>query len=416
MANWLYFILVAVVAGFLITWFLPGTGIYIAITGFGMIFGLGLWSGRIKFQNIGKKPAMTLTVIMALGFFYFGGFAMLIPGMDMSLFGGLGTATVAGVPGAVTSPVVPATGCAAGAQNYGEATTITLHTYDLESNTPYASEVDLTTNCLVYKISGTGESYLYTSDDTSNAQDTGAAAVGDVVRIYCGGTSYYADVSEACITNAAQSIDIDAHTIQTETNMQITGYDDTEAATLSAGTNTSQEDYDITMGADAEESFYLKLKANAANAAFRLGGIAALARNHTDKISLVSGGFTAGTVPDFLTNLEIGGSAAAMENNITGESYNYFWRINTPVMLHEWDSVKYQFSVETDSTDPVTTNDFLDSNMAIICFLDAQYAKGDDGLMHLDVYQHDSGEANVGMTEDFTLPVGKTTCVVIELI
>jgi hypothetical protein len=182
----------------------------------------------------------------------------------------------------------------------------------------------------------------------------------------------------------------------------------------------SQEQFDITIGAGGSENFDLKIKVSDADEAFYLTGLATLAVGNVTDIDVKTGGWVATATPDFLENVDIADASYGVNStnsaNLSDQTYSAY-RLSSPVLLEEWDSKRYTFTMETHvSNDPVTNTGFGASDMAIVCFLDGLWERGDDGQMYFDFYKHDSGEENVGVTESFTLPYAGKTCTVIEAI
>jgi hypothetical protein len=323
------------------------------------------------------------------------------------------------VPGAVTptAPAVSGLSCAESISPEIRGTTATLdvNAWDLESDTPYSTAVDANPT-YVYKNGNSGGDYVTSITDTSGATVSGYS-VGDIAYLYPTGTTYYGEALEGvCVDTQRKSVSLNVHKIATETDMQITGYDDTGTTTLTSGTS-GQEDYEISMGASEKKTFYIKLKMNAANEAFNLGGIAVRLLNDAKALRLIESGFDKVATPTFLDNVNIAiNDSPSYSVNITG-GYDFVWKKTTPQLLKEWDSVKYQFEVESSTTDP-TADDTVSptsADLVILQFVDAQWARGEDGRVYLDFYQHDANEGNVGMSETVTSPLGKTTGTIIEL-
>lgn len=407
MAGWIGPLVLFLILAYVGTTYLGITGLWLTVA-----FAVGVLA-LLKYLNVGfvkafpfNKRMSGIVALVAIGY------VALSLGWLSMLGLQLPTAAVT-LPAASVAPTT-STACSASVSEEirGTSATVTFNAWDKESDTPYSATVN--PSLLVFKNGNYVGSASGTSGSVSNVK------VGDVLSVYANETtsaSYYMDALESlCIDGQQITIDLDAHTRASESNMQITGYDDTEATALSAGTNSSQEDYDITMGASETATFYLKIKTNDADEAFRLGGVALLCVNDCEDVDIQSSGFTKIPTPDAFENVaQIGGTAADFGSNLTQQDYDVY-TLNTPILLSEWDSEKYQFEVESSSTDPSTTNTFSSSDMVIACFIDTGWTRGDDGKMYLDVYQHDSAESNVGVIEDIQEPVGKSTCTVIELI
>ncbi len=401
MNRWIIFAIL-----FVVTWFWLGT--MFGITGgllHTVIFVLALASllTAIGFKAIPfalKKQWLWLIAIVGFGYL----------AMSYGWLGGMFPS--AGVTPPATTVTTPQ-GCRASVTTelLGKASTLDVNAWDMESNTPYSSAVDLTTNCHIYKNGNKATDYIGPSADTS-AEELSGYTVGDTIYYYCGGTGYYADPIEGlCVETQRQPLSIEAHAIMPEANSAITAYDDTGSTALSATASANYGDYNLTLGAGSEESIYIKLKNNVANKAYQFcaWGIVKF-YNITDvKPQNVEATYTEVPTPVHMESV-------AVEVNTTTASLTRdyaMYKAGSPIMLHEWDSIKEQFVVTAHSTnDPQDRQSLTTSNnmngFAIIA-KDCTYARGDDGLIHFDFYGHDTSEADVGLDETETSPRGKQT-------
>jgi len=328
------------------------------------------------------------------------------------------------IPGAVTpvssissvSSVTPSS-CMSSVSDEirGTAATIDLNAWDLESNTPYSSAVDFSTNCYIYKNGNAATDYVTTSADTSAATLSGYS-VGDTIYMYCGGSTYYGEPVEGlCVQTQRFPVAINAHTIVAETDLSTTVFDDTGATALTAGDGGA--DYDMTLGAGGEDTIYAKLKVNVANKAYQFCGWGTFTFYNISSVTVLGddagGTYTKVASPLHMSNLDVATNATAT-STVYG-TYTFFKR--SPLLLHEWDSVKTQINVKAHaSNDP---NGFgptaSTANGFALLAKDCAYARGDDGKMYLDIYSHDTSEADVGLGETEISPQGKTAGVTIEV-
>jgi len=407
-------ILIFLLAAFLVyTFLLP----WIGVTGFlgmalftvGLLMAIRVWANQ-KWAFPWPVKGTWVAVILIVGAFMGGLFSM-------ETLSGLGAALVPGE--AIVTPISPEPVSAADCRSQvteelrGKAATLRVNAWDMESNTPYSAAVDLTTECWIFKNGNQPINFISNSSDTSDASISGFV-VGDTVYIYCGGASYYTDPIEAyCVETEAPQLSINTHTIDAESDIQITGYDDSGATALSAGT-TDQEDYYITLGAGGEETVYLKLKVNSANAAYDHCAWGTVAMANLTSFKPASG-YTKSITPLWATDV-------AIEVNATGSitatsSYGIWKRDGGTYRLHEWDSIKPQFVVKADATgDPVQNNNDLGSTsvLAVALSVDCQYARGTDGRIYYDYYEHTDAEDDVGLAETEANPYGKEVGVIIE--
>ena len=357
--------------------------------------------GVFRALPIPKRQETIALIIVGVILLFTGGFSFI--GLDFS--GMITGATI--TPAAPTSAAVQTCKASIPSENLGKSATVTINAYNKESNTPYSSAVDTQ----VYIVDDEGN--VVKSSDTT-AYSLQSYSTGDVISVYGGDSSYYVDPKEnICIDKSAFPLDLDVHAAVAASNLQITCYDNTGSATLSSGTNSSQEDYDITIGADGEDSFYCKLKVNVANKAYNLYAVGTLVSNDIDECEPQDSVWTAIDTPKFLDGIGVGAVSSSDADAISDGSYNT-WILPEPILMTEWETKKYQFNFAASSTDPATNGDFKSSDMAVVCFLDGIYERGSDGNIYFDFYKHDEAESDVGVDNSEDTPVGKQDCVVIE--
>ena len=402
------------IAAFLVyTFLLP----WIGISGFlaSVLFTVGILAALKVFAKQSwafpwSIRGLWVVVILFLGALFGGIFSF-------AAIGNLGASMVSGEQivqplGEVTS-AVPAL-CSVSSELQGKTSTLQVNAWDMESNTPYSSAVDLLATCYLYKNGNSAENYVTVTSDTAAGSVTSGFAVGDTLYVYCANATYYTDPIEGlCLDKQEMPVNIKAHKIAGESNMAITGYDDTGGTALSAGTAT-QEDYYVTMGANEEQSLYLKLKVNAANMAYDLCGVATYALTNISSLKPAGSEYTSVATPEWGKNI-------AIKFNETGsltvtKDYSFFKR-SSALRLHEWESVKDEFVIKTTTTgDPVqsTNDESVSTSCAGALYVDCAWAKGGDGKMYYDFYVHDDGQADVGLAETETSPLGGQVGVVIE--
>jgi len=277
--------------------------------------------------------------------------------------------------------------------NAGDGATITFNAYDLEQSTETSQAVPIS----VYNQNGVK---LQDVDSYMSSTSLTNAVVGDTLSLAGGNSSYYVDpANDLGIDSIQKTFKIGAHKIQTEANMLITGYDDTASTALSAADNSSQEDYQISLGASQEKSIYFKVTNNAADAMFRVGGVCTGTEGNVSAFKPADNLWEEAIVPDGLSD------AISWFNNgneqTTGE-LDKCWRLKVPIDLHEFDDVKYKFTIKAKTTDP-TQNE---GSEAYLLFLDGAHAESSDGTMIFDFYKHDETEGSVGLAETSASPAG----------
>lgn len=288
-----------------------------------------------------------------------------------------------------------------------KASTIDVNAFDQESTTPYSAAVD--TNAFVF-VNG-----VYKTTMTDTSATTLSAAVGDTLYVAGGNGTYYIDsVDNYCVDGERPTLELGAHTVVSSTDLSTTAYDDSGSAALTTGSNTSCEDYYITLGANGEQVVYLKVKVDAAAHSFRLGGVAVAPLGNVKTVE-PSGSdknlFTKIATPANFSKITVSINDTVMNGgNATGLIDYQVYKLKTPVLLHQWESAKYQFTITAGATDParVICNASSGNQHGVaFVWLDAVPARGTDGAIYDDVYTHVIGETNVGLAENMTNPIGK---------
>lgn len=408
-------------------------GIAIAIIalwiGIGMVFGPGIGTlytamlliGSLailkftpfsNFSPIPAKWAMHIAIVgIVLPLFLMGTLSTLLGQM------GLSEASFITSEDSVAPPVMIKTAgeCTATSELMGKTSTPDVLRSDGQSNSDTNIGV---TNTAIY-VNGVRKKRMTEVDYA-----TFNAAVGDSVSFYGGNASYYGDaLTNVCIENQRPTIELVAHKVATESDMEITCYGDDATTALTTGT-TNEEDYELALVADEDSSFYCKIKNAAANAAFDLCAIATLSNNDVEDCKLLSwhSGTTAGgattfketVVPIFLkTNVKINDTNAV---NVT--DYDRAFRLDKTQRIQEFEWTKWQFEISADATNNPAADDAgstaAATSVCIVQFLDCNWAEGKDGKPYYDFYAHTDAQTNVGMSETILSPYGKETGVIIE--
>lgn len=396
--------------------FLPSVASSLIVT---TVFVLGIAALLAAFTNFRTFPfklnkMLTIVVGAALVVGALSS-AGVISGIDLPF----GTQTAS-----LSAPVTTTTASAASCQQkvnpniLGKASTLDVNAFDLESDTPYSAAVDLTTNCWIYKNGNKNSNFVSTTSDTSAATLSGFA-VGDTAYVYCGGTTYYTEPVEGlCVESERQPLTINTHTIEGVASLDITGYDSTGSATLSAGFSNGP-DYNITAGANEVNAFEIKLKVNSANNAWQHCGWAIADFNITHA-KPIGGDYGATYRQDptrlFLKDLTVGISNSPTADSVTTTKSYSPWVLDNPVLLSEFDEIQDRFEIKAPSSDPLGTehNSTRFSGVGVST-LDCAYNRGDDGNIYLSYFAKTSAEGNVGASESLTSPIGGDNTVLIGL-
>jgi len=414
----------------------------IGMKGIAILVGIFLLSSYVVAPYLGLSgmiPVLAVTALIAVLLTKTKGFnplgksfksntflmGLLIPLFVIGLYAGyfesfgLNAASFGLVPGSTSTPMpfieTPTEvkdACKASVNPYiiGKAATVTITAYDKESTTPYSGGV----NAALF-IARNGDILSTIDGSMSNY------AVGDVINIYGqdNSTGYYVDDKlGVCINSEAFPVSLDAHAVAATASVTVSCFDDTGASACSSGTNATEEDFDITLSASEETTFFLKVKEATAVKSFNLFGVATRVTNDIATCEPTGSEWIERTVPDFM-NKNLAASANPTGTNVTN-GYGNFWTLGTPenpnnVLLTEYQWRKYEFKIKAGTTDPSNTDLFSSSDMCIACFFDATRTRGEDGKLYYDAFTHTSSEANVGFVENYTHPEGGTgACVVIE--
>jgi hypothetical protein len=308
----------------------------------------------------------------------------------------------------------------------GVSSTATVYLRDQENNDPQTA---ISAGNIAVLING--ETRVSLGGMGTNG-DTFTAPVGSKYEIWGGNGTAYVEYTSGCILDETMTINVKGHTAEAIGDLAITCYDSTGATALSGGTNSSQEDYDITLGANEDSVFYCKQKVGTADAAYDLLAIitksngdiddtilnafdsATCQADHMSCKNAGSVGFKEVVVPKFLRNIIIIPNEEGAGDNMTSASYDHAYLFDEVIRLQEFDEVKYHFTIEAGATNPATNLDFANQDCGIVCFMDGVWDDGSDGMGHLSFYTVDGSESNVGRTEDFARPTGRDACVVIE--
>jgi hypothetical protein len=365
-------------------------------------------------KNWAKGLGAGMVIVSIFGLGLFGAPTWLAPVYNAIFGGGIFTgAAVLGQPIGTTPADISA--CQAGmtGEQLDDTASVTVNAYDLAAAAGKTTAVDLSTSCRFYS----NGVYVKASSDTSDpSAETGAWGLGDALSIYCGGTSYYTTpIENYCVRTKAVSLELDSYALSTaSTGISIAGYDKNMNALTAAG-NTTTADYDVTLGASEEEVIYLELTQDTANKAYNLIAVATASFNDIDYVKPSGSEFTQELTVEWLEDVSISDDDNAGTTNHTKDFKVY--KLASPVLLREFESVKYKFTIKAGSTDPSATDNVWSTlDGGVVCFLDGTYSKGYQGGEFLDYHDHaePGSEADVGWANAVWIPAGGYDCVVLE--
>jgi hypothetical protein len=375
-------------------------------------FGIGI-------PIVGKKLAQWITIIAFIGLIGTGGFFTIMNTFGINLALPLGSfdqtqefISYMDVEPEDTAEFSQCSKSAIGDELWGKTATVTVNAYDQEAANPYSSAVDV--DCHVWKHTGTGWKYIPPKlTDTSAASVTGLS-VGDYIKITGSdatstSSAYYLDEEEFCIDSQSFNPELDAHAWPAGSNLKTVAYDNKGNA-LSSGT-TNESDYYLALGANEDKQIQIETTTNVAVKAYRFCGYATAEFNDIDDFYPTSSDFTHVVTPKWLKNVAV----IINETSAGTISTDYdVYKLDTPFYLTEWEDVIYDFTIEAGSTNPATAKGTTSVDGAVVIALDCADVRGADGNMYDDIHDHTITQANAGLDEAETSPIGGTEGVLIE--
>ncbi len=248
----------------------------------------------------------------------------------------------------------------------------------------------------------------------SNTSSTVSSIPEDTVLSFYGGSSaYYLEPLTNHKLTVGDKINLVGATIQAESSMLITVYDDTGSTALTASTNTTYNDYKITLGEGQEKTVYIKLSNNGADKRFDVKAICTGAEGvNVSSLEIKGTDWTKAIVPVVVDNAQVTTTLDDSTTTTADYSLCYVYKAGTDesIKLDEWeDTPLIKASVNAKSgKNPA-------QDVVFFTVLDGAWARGSDGKGYFDFYQHDGDEGNVGLTETISSPLGKQLGAIIEL-
>ena len=404
--------LLALLASVVVLWFVagyilgPGTGTIVILAFIALVLSATKYFGWYPILPGTKKTALAIGVVSLAILLVMGGWLAALQSYMAP------QATIGGTPrfGSTTPPVTTATtGCVVSDELRGKTVTVNLNAYDQESSTPASSAVDVST-VYVYKKVGNSWDLLGSTSDTTAYTGLSGITAGDEIKFSGGGASYYVDDKIVCMNSQSITVNLDAHAVCPEANMAITIFD-SDGTELSDGTST-EDDYTMALGANEDKQIDVKLKVNVANKMFRVGGVATCEFNDVDDVYPVSSDFVIDHVYKDIKGDTVSADETNDDANFT--CYDEFYKLKTPVELHQWESKTWSFVVEGGSTEPNGGGGSTSLDGFALLFVDSCPAIGDDFLTHDQPYAQTTAEANVCLDETETSPYGKQLGAIVE--
>lgn len=236
-----------------------------------------------------------------------------------------------------------------------------------------------------------------------------------VLSFYGGDGTYYLEPLTDRKLSVGDKVTLNGATIQAESSMVITLYDDTGATALTAADVTAAHDYKATLGQGQEEPIYIKISNNGADKQFNVKAICTGAEGtNVSSLEIKGSDWSKVTVPTFVENGAVSVNLTEADATLTSTEYDlcYVYKsgTNEVIALEEWEDsplIKASIVAKTDKNPA--------DDVVFLTVFDGAWARGKDGKGYFDFYQHDGDEANVGLAETLNSPLGKQLGAVIEL-
>jgi len=263
----------------------------------------------------------------------------------------------------------------------------------------------------------TSKEWLNPSSTDTN--DTIATIPEETVLSFYGGdaTYYLYPLTNREIT-VGDVVTLNGATVQAESSIATVVYDDTKATALSAATITAAADYKITLGSGQTKAVYIKVSNNGESARVDLKAICTgFGGVNISTFDVVDTDWTEVDIPKAVSNSQVSvnlSASVAAGIAVSDADYKacfvYKEGTNEVLRLDEWeDTPLIKATIEAkDDKNP-------SEDVVFFTAFDGAWARGSDGLGYFDFYQHDVNEADVGLAETETSPLGKQLGAVIEI-
>ncbi len=292
----------------------------------------------------------------------------------------------------------------------GTSATLTLNAYDYANQNPLGTNVDTAYSVYAAKdISGTNQASFRSTGTDSTTGTVTTTKVGELVSIFGnGGVNYYVLPQEGvCVDGQQKPVNLVSYNITTDGNIAGSLFDSNGNA-LSSG--NSATDRTFAMAANEKVTIQWELKENSANTAFYLSALGFATGTNITSVEPTGnskGLFTQVFTPQHMKDLSI-------EANLTGDgnrtlSYSV-WKLNTPVLLKEFEKVKYDLKVTASGSDPLGAAGTATMSGIWGIAKDGTWVRDPlTGSVVFDIQDRTTSQADTGMNEIDNMPCGLTT-------
>jgi|GEM_PF-4081262 len=292
----------------------------------------------------------------------------------------------------------------------GKSATLLLNAYEIEGSSK-VKKTDV--NVSVWKDGVELENYA--TFDISDTISSGLA-VGDKITVVEIDGSYYGNPVTKTIGSESDVMEYDVSAMASESNMQVTVYDDTGTTELNAASDSDLADYNITLGAGEEKVVYAKIYNGDSDSLIRIKAIAVGAGNDIDEVTVEDPNWVKVAIPKHIedTTLTINGTSTSFDYDAV---YVYKPGTTETIDLHEYESFKLKLKIKADaSNDPAFTTTVSNMDIAFFEFKDADWYYTKSGSYAFGIADDSDSEADVGIDETDNSPLGKEMGAIIQAI
>lgn len=320
----------------------------------------------------------------------------------------------------------------------GESITGYVDAFDLEANT----QTEIYPGYAIH-YSDNDEKLRDWDSASSTAATFGVGAVGRRIDVYAGGsnaTQLCQPMFNKLIEDRTPHIQLDCWTVMQHSGWNVKLYDRNSNA-LSAGQNTTQEDYYIDEVAGGTEDVIVELNNNNSDKIIPLKALALGWANDVDDFEYLgirdwsagveffesdsnkdlwtkrtspSKEFVKVTMPANVSDAKLTAAEGSFEYD---EVFAYGGEENPSfIMVHEGDWIQFDFRAHADdNTAPAATNTSTDNDCIFFEFLDGDWEENTLGVPEFDFYAHTTSETTAGGIEELDSPLGKENGAIIQL-
>lgn len=316
------------------------------------------------------------------------------------------------LPSSQPTPVLVSDACAASVSDNVRSTsaTLTLNAYDYANQNPLGTNVDTAYSVYAAKdISGTNQATFRSTGTDSTTGTVTTVKVGELVSILGnGGVNYYVMPQEGiCVDGQQKPVNLFAYNITTDGNIAGSLFDSNGNALSTGNTAT---DRTFAQAANEKTVIQWELKENSANTAFYLAALGFATGTNITSVTPTGNSaslFTQVFTPQHMKDLSIEANSTGNGNRTL--SYTV-WKLKTPVLLKEFEKVKYDLKVTASGSNPLGAAGTATMSGIWGIAKDGTWVRDPDtGSIVFDIQDRTTTQADTGMDESDNMPCGLTT-------